>query len=31
MPLSATLTKVRIVDTVAEKIGFTIRKSIEAG
>jgi hypothetical protein len=31
MPLSGTLTKARIVDAVAEKIGFIIRKSIEAG
>ncbi len=31
MPLSGTLTKARIVDAVAEKIGFTSRKSIEAG
>jgi hypothetical protein len=31
MPYSGTLTKAKIIDAVAEKIGFTLRKSIEAG
>lgn len=31
MPYSGTLTKAKIIDAVAEKIGFTRRKSIEAG
>jgi hypothetical protein len=31
MPYSGTLTKAKIIDAVAEKIGFTCRKSIDAG
>jgi hypothetical protein len=31
MPYSGTLTKAKIIDAMAEKIGFTRRKSIEAG
>jgi len=31
MPYSDTLTKAKIIDTVVEKIGLTLGKSIEAG
>ena len=31
MPYSGTFTKSKIIDTVAEKIGITLRQSIEVG